>query len=101
MTKTACVELFLHHGLLYEDGQIVSQKDQAPRQGSYPTSRWKPGEVIQDRVQVDLPGAVDTSQPLTLSLGLYRADNGTRLPVVETKAEVISDSVRLPLALPP
>jgi hypothetical protein len=91
--------VFVH--VLDEAGQIVAQTDQMPRQGTYPTSWWKPQEIIQDHVQVVLPDTVNTSQPLTLSIGLYRADTVARLPIVEAKTEVSDDSLRLPLAPQP
>jgi hypothetical protein len=55
-------------------GQIVAQADHAPRQGSYPTSMWMPGEYVVDDYEFSLaPGEY------TVEVGLYEAETGERL----------------------
>lgn len=67
--------VFVH--LLDADGQIVQQWDAPPVDGWYPTSYWRPGEVVLDEHDLVLsPDLVPDSYRLIM--GLYRAD-GTRL----------------------
>lgn len=68
--------VFIHR--LRPDGSCcLWQSDAAPRQGSYPTTRWLESEVVADTylIPADPPG------PLRLEIGLYLPDNGRRLPV--------------------
>ncbi len=71
--------LFLH--LLDDDGQIAQQWDAPPTGGWYPTSFWKPGEVVLDDHTLDLSPML-VSGSYRLIAGLYRAD-GSRLPLDE------------------
>jgi hypothetical protein len=57
--------------------------DAQPVGGNYPTSAWKPGEVIEDVHQ--LPDGTDLNIPRA-SIGLYRLDTGERLPIDSTNA---------------
>lgn len=69
--------VFLH--LLDAEGQIAQQFDAPPTGGWYPTSYWKPGEVVYDAHGLDFsPMLVPGSYRLVA--GLYRAD-GSRLPL--------------------
>lgn len=52
------------HGL-NPAGQLVSQVDVVPVNGTRPTTGWLPGEIITDRYVLDL------SQATTLEVGLY------------------------------
>jgi hypothetical protein len=56
------------------------QQDAAPRQGSYATTRWLPGEVVLDAYDIYL--AEETAVNLyPLEIGLYIAETGQRLLV--------------------
>jgi hypothetical protein len=60
--------VFTH--LLSGDGQLRAQKDNPPVHGSYPTTRWVPGEIVIDGYQIPIPsdapvGAYD------LVVGMY------------------------------
>jgi hypothetical protein len=58
----------------------VWQQDVIPGQGTYPTDRWLPGEVVVDSYLIDLPeGRAPGLYPV--EIGLYLADNGQRLLV--------------------
>jgi hypothetical protein len=71
---------FVH--LLDETGQIKAQNDDLPRAGAYPTPWWQPGVLVEDAhtlvLPPDLPGG--TYQLVT---GLYRPEDGVRLPLKE------------------
>jgi hypothetical protein len=66
--------------LVDEQGRMWGQSDSPPLAGFYPTREWDSGERVEDRLGLPiLPG----TPPGTywVRLGLYRADDGTRLPV--------------------
>ena len=67
--------IFLH--LLDAEGHIAQQWDTPPGDGWYPTSFWRPGEVVVDDLGLDLSPMLAPGQYRLIS-GLYRAD-GTRL----------------------
>jgi hypothetical protein len=72
--------VFVH--VLNLDGTCcVWQQDALPRQNSYPTDRWLPGEVIIDSYQIDLPVDLPAGE-YPVEIGVYRAETGQRLPVV-------------------
>lgn len=71
--------VFVH--LLDAQGMVRAQWDSAPMVGERPTSGWLAGEVVRDRVML----AIDRETPAggyLLQVGLYRAANGERLPVL-------------------
>jgi 4-amino-4-deoxy-L-arabinose transferase-like glycosyltransferase len=91
--------VFAH--LLDGKGNIVAQMDRPPLNGDYPTSAWETGEVITDSMTVPMPPEEllkDTlsSGQLWLRVGLYRPEDGTRLPVRDAEGQVISDAVAVP-----
>lgn len=71
--------------------QIVAQHDAMPRDNSYPTSRWAPGEVVDDPTTLTLAG-VPTGR-YRLGVGLYRleGEHYTRLPAVDALGEALPD----------
>jgi hypothetical protein len=62
---------FVH--LLNTAGTVVAQDDHVPRQGQYPTTRWLPGEVVEDRYDLRLPDKLPPGE-YWLEIGLYNAD---------------------------
>ncbi len=73
-------KVFVH--LLDEQGKLVAQYDGHPRDWTYFTYLWLPGEVVEDDYvltwQEDLkPGTYQ------LQAGLYSPDTGERLPVIQ------------------
>jgi 4-amino-4-deoxy-L-arabinose transferase-like glycosyltransferase len=63
--------------LLDTNNQVVSQADHQPRQGLWPTSTWRKGDVIED--VIDLP--LSTGPWSRVIVGLYD-QNGTVLPLI-------------------
>lgn len=53
------------------------QSDQAPRQGTYPTTRWLAGEVVIDEYTITLAELPSGTYPI--ELGLYLPQTGQRL----------------------
>jgi hypothetical protein len=75
-------------------GAIVAQDDAVPRRWTYPTTRWEPGEVVEDTVPLSL-GGVPPGQ-YRLVLGLYDPQTGQRLPAYSAGGERYPDDA-LPL----
>ncbi|HYF65470.1 MAG TPA: glycosyltransferase family 39 protein, partial [Herpetosiphonaceae bacterium] len=69
--------LFVH--VLDESGQTVAQRDSVIRQGDYPTSRWKPGEIVLDMPDLPLPALPPGRYGV--KIGLYDLATFARLPV--------------------
>ncbi|MCS7179407.1 MAG: hypothetical protein N0A03_09105, partial [Anaerolineae bacterium] len=54
--------------------------DSWPGRGNYPTTAWRPGEVVRDRYRFHLPAADFPTQAWDLQVVLYRPETGA-LPV--------------------
>jgi 4-amino-4-deoxy-L-arabinose transferase-like glycosyltransferase len=68
--------VFTH--VLDQSGQQIGGQDNQPVHGSYPTSRWSPGEVVIDQYDLSTNGAIE--------VGLYDPETGTRLgPTIRLK----------------
>jgi uncharacterized membrane protein len=70
--------VFVH--VLDETGAIVTQVDEGPQQGGYPTSLWIGGEVVTDRHTLRLPGDLPEGD-YRLRVGFYRQESGDYLTV--------------------
>jgi hypothetical protein len=68
--------VFVH--LVDAAGEILAQGDGPPLAGGYPTSYWRPGEVVVDVHDVEFDGSREGAR---LLVGLYTLDDGRRLPV--------------------
>jgi len=62
------------------DGEAVGQVDTYPGNGMYPTSLWKPGEIIEDTVQVMIASTSEGPSLVRFDVGLYDLDTLERLP---------------------
>jgi 4-amino-4-deoxy-L-arabinose transferase-like glycosyltransferase len=86
----ASYTVFTH--LLDGANQIRAQQDNPPQGGSYPTTLWAPGEVVADpyalTVQADAPAG-----PHVIEVGLYLAETGQRLPVLDAAGRVSGDRI--------
>jgi hypothetical protein len=83
---------FMH--LRDTENQTITQKDNPPAGGRYPTSLWEAGEIIVDEVTLSLaelpPGQY---RPV---VGLYEFATGARLPVPGVPAnELALDPIQL------
>jgi hypothetical protein len=68
--------IFAH--LLSSDGDIITQHDGIPINGSYPTNFWGTSETIVDEKSFIVPDMVSSGQTM-LAVGLYDLDTGIRL----------------------
>lgn len=69
--------LFIH--IYDQQDQRVAQRDLPLRYDDYPTSRWRPGELVIDRGDMPLPTLPPGEYHLVI--GLYDPQTHTRLPV--------------------
>lgn len=75
--------------LFGREGAKVGQRDTYPGLGHYPTSFWKPGQVVLDEVPIPVdPEAVAPSR-LRLDAGLYVMETQERLPVTDGEGNPI------------
>jgi hypothetical protein len=86
--------VFIH--LLDDDDHIVGQEDIQPVYGTYPTTKWKPGEVIND------PHTVWTQIKAPLGLyrievGLYLLRNMERLQLIDASGRPMGDRLIIDL----
>jgi hypothetical protein len=73
--------VFIH--LVDPQGELVTQIDSPPLQGSYPTSFWAMGEQVRDVHHMPLPASL-LSGEYRLRVGLYRLETGERLVVLDS-----------------
>lgn len=73
---------FVHLLSTETDGsqQQVAGIDAPPGNGACATGDWTPAEIIVDELQLVIPESAPTG-PLSLAVGLYRAETGQRLAV--------------------
>jgi hypothetical protein len=70
--------VFVH--LLDEEGEIVVQKDNWPRENTYPTSIWDEGEVIEDEYTLTIGEDVPQGD-YRIVVGMYLLATGERLSI--------------------
>lgn len=83
--------VFVH--VLDAQDKIIAQKDQEPADGGNPTSFWDDGEIVIDRYSFNLPA--DAHGVHRIRVGLYRADTGERLSVMDAQENALGDHVIL------
>ncbi|MBN2003419.1 MAG: phospholipid carrier-dependent glycosyltransferase [Anaerolineae bacterium] len=85
-------KVFVH--LLDADNVTLAQDDTIPHTGRYPTSVWRAGDVVPD-VHVLATETLTPGVTGRLIVGLYRPDDGARLPVSGADAAPSGDAVLL------
>ncbi len=70
--------------------------------GTYPTSRWQPGQVIEDKFQVEVRVAPAAPVAASLEAGLYRLSAQQRLAVTDPRGKPVGVSAlaRIKVAVP-
>jgi hypothetical protein len=72
------------------DNFVVAQSDTVPRNGAYPVTGWLPGEMVEDKVQVDLRDV--GSGDYVIGLGWYNPhDPLVRLPALSANGDPLTD----------
>ena len=82
--------VFTH--LLDEASVIRGQQDNPPRNGSYPTSLWVPDEVVADPYAIQINADALPGEH-AIEIGLYVAETGQRLPVLDAAGQVTGDRI--------
>ena len=82
--------IFVH--LVNARGQMMAGFDSPPRQGSAPTSHWRPYELIPDGRIIPIGASVPPGQ-YQITLGLYDPATMQRLSVLDANGAPISDKV--------
>jgi len=84
--------VFTH--LIDEDNRIWGQQDNLPQEGEHPTTLWIKGEVVTDRYSIIVNPDTPSDQYI-IEIGLYDAETGVRLPVLDEDGESVDDRVLL------
>ena len=84
--------VFVH--ILDGENRIWGQRDSLPGGGTLPTAGWLPGEVISDAYEIPIrpeapPGFY------VIEVGMYRAETGQRLSVLDEEGKVSRGSILL------
>ncbi len=75
--------------LIAPDGTLAAQNDSQPIYGYYPTSQWRPGEIVPDRITIALPRTLSPGR-YTLIAGLYDAETLARLPLADGSGDYVA-----------
>ena len=74
-----------------EAGSLVAQQDVMPAEDTAPTSRWEPGEFVEDFHIIPLPEDLPSGEYHIL-VGMYDFQTGARLPVTTPEGEELPDA---------
>ena len=83
------LHIFVH--MLNPDGSLAAQHDSPPLLGLMPFWQWQPGDRVQDIHPIDL-SVLSRSQDYSVTVGLYDAGTGQRLPVIAANGEPVADN---------
>ena len=86
------LKLFVHL-LDPTTGELIAQSDGIPRQWTYPTNVWEPGEVVRDEVELSVADVATGT--FELWIGWYDPETGARLPVTDGGEVIATDAARL------
>jgi hypothetical protein len=78
--------------VLDSQDRLVGQVDAWPRQGTFPTSEWAPGEQVQDAYEIRLDADLPPGE-YRLQVGLYLLATLRRLPVLDESGLPVDDKV--------
>ncbi len=82
--------IFIH--LFGRNHQPVGQRDSYPGTGTYPTSLWRPGQIIADMYRVPVSEAAIAPAALRIEVGLYDRKSGWQLPATDPRGVAIGTS---------
>jgi len=89
------VSEFVH--VVGPDGHVWGQRDGAPGEGLYPTSRWRPGEVVVERYGFAVAPSAPAGE-LQVEVGFYEPNQGggwTRFAVHDARGGSLGDAARI------
>jgi hypothetical protein len=76
-----------------ESGEIEAQSDTIPRNWSYPTDEWVPGEIVRDVISI--PQSNLANGPFNVMVGLYNEQTGQRLIILSADENQQADVYKL------
>jgi hypothetical protein len=79
---------------LRDGDTVIASADAPPRQGTYPTSVWTPGEVIPDAHMLQI-GSDAPAGTYALVVGLYLPADNTRWPVDDSAYRTADGGVKM------
>jgi mannosyltransferase len=82
--------VFVH--LIDEEEYLWGQRDAEPAAGARPTDGWRAGETIADRVGLPILAGTPPGR-YRLEIGMYRPDDGERLPIADAQGRALGDRV--------
>ncbi len=82
--------VFVH--ILDQEQRVWGQEDIGPVHGTYPTSQWKEGEIIEDIHSVQLSYEAPPGE-YQIEIGLYLLSTMARLPVLDEEMKPVDDKV--------
>jgi hypothetical protein len=86
-------KVFVH--LINPEGNIVTQQDQIPGSGQFPTTGWVPNEYLIDNYNLIIPSDVSPGEAIyKLRIGFYDANDFSHLPVMEA-GRAVSEYITL------
>jgi hypothetical protein len=81
--------------VLDEVDNIVGQVDSWPLQGTYSTSSWESGQIVDDAFQIRLASELPPG-PYKLHLGWYLLEDLRRLPLLNETGQAADDKFQVP-----
>ncbi len=90
-TPAARYKVFVH--LVDANNRIVAQRDGDPVSDTRTTTTWRAGDSIADNYGIMIDAGTPPGE-YTIEIGMYRADNGARLPIARSD-ETIGDHLIL------
>ncbi len=91
-TPAARYKVFVH--LLDDENQVVAQRDGEPVGDLRLTTTWRAEETIADNYGIFVEPGTPPGE-YRLEIGMYRADNGARLPIGTNDGQAMGDSLIL------
>lgn len=83
--------IFVHY---LRDGERVAQGDSRAAYGYYPTSQWRPGDVIYD--EHDLDDVIPLPERDLLRFGFWDSDSGQKLHLLDEAGNPTADWMDIP-----
>jgi hypothetical protein len=85
--------VFTH--LMDDQGKLWGQKDNQPVDGFYPTTQWVSGQFVRDQYDLLISPDAPPGQ-YRIEVGMYLADSGERLAVLDENGLAVDDKIVLP-----
>lgn len=85
--------IFVHY---LRDGDLLGQADAGGANGLYPTSRWQPGDIINDDHLIELEGEPIPGRDV-LRFGFWQPDSGDVLHVLDETGNPAADWFEVPV----